>query len=77
MLTTGATTANFTALAAARQWWGDQQGVDVAAHGLSRRYDALGEHGRIPSRVRQLANDDRNADLMLETVRELGRRLVD
>jgi glutamate/tyrosine decarboxylase-like PLP-dependent enzyme len=35
VLTTGATTANFTALAAARQWWGEQHGVDVAAHGLT------------------------------------------
>ena len=35
VLTTGATTANFTALAAARQWWGQQQGVDVAARGLA------------------------------------------
>jgi glutamate/tyrosine decarboxylase-like PLP-dependent enzyme len=35
VLTTGATTANFAALAAARQWWGEQQGVDVAADGLS------------------------------------------
>jgi glutamate/tyrosine decarboxylase-like PLP-dependent enzyme len=35
VLTTGATTANFTALAAARQWWGEQHGVDVAAHGLA------------------------------------------
>jgi glutamate/tyrosine decarboxylase-like PLP-dependent enzyme len=35
VLTTGATTANFAALAAARQWWGEQQGVDVAAHGLA------------------------------------------
>jgi glutamate/tyrosine decarboxylase-like PLP-dependent enzyme len=34
VLTTGATTANFTALAAARQWWGEQHGVDVAARGL-------------------------------------------
>jgi glutamate/tyrosine decarboxylase-like PLP-dependent enzyme len=34
VLTTGATTANFAALAAARQWWGEQQGVDVAAEGL-------------------------------------------
>jgi glutamate/tyrosine decarboxylase-like PLP-dependent enzyme len=36
VLTTGATTANFTALAAARQWWGVQRGVDVAATGLAR-----------------------------------------
>jgi glutamate/tyrosine decarboxylase-like PLP-dependent enzyme len=34
VLTTGATTANFTALAAARQWWGEEHGVDVAATGL-------------------------------------------
>jgi glutamate/tyrosine decarboxylase-like PLP-dependent enzyme len=35
VLTTGATTANFTALAAARQWCGHVQGVDVAARGLA------------------------------------------
>jgi glutamate/tyrosine decarboxylase-like PLP-dependent enzyme len=35
VLTTGATTANFTALAAARQWWGEHHGVDVAARGLA------------------------------------------
>ena len=35
VLTTGATTANFTALAAARQWWGEQHGVNVAATGLA------------------------------------------
>ncbi|MGZ4663655.1 MAG: pyridoxal phosphate-dependent decarboxylase family protein [Frankiaceae bacterium] len=35
VLTTGATTANVAALAAARQWWGEQQGVDVAANGLA------------------------------------------
>lgn len=35
VLTTGATTANFTALAAARQWFGGQHGVDIAAHGLA------------------------------------------
>src|SRR5919206_1631682 len=34
VLTTGATTANFTALAAARQWWGEQHGVDVSEAGL-------------------------------------------
>jgi glutamate/tyrosine decarboxylase-like PLP-dependent enzyme len=34
VLTTGATTANFTALAAARQWWGQEHGANVAAHGL-------------------------------------------
>jgi glutamate/tyrosine decarboxylase-like PLP-dependent enzyme len=35
VLTTGATTANFAALAAARQWWGEQQDVDVAMDGLA------------------------------------------
>jgi glutamate/tyrosine decarboxylase-like PLP-dependent enzyme len=35
VLTTGATTASFTALAAARQWYGERHGVDVAARGLS------------------------------------------
>ena len=34
-LTTGATTANFTGLAAARRWWGEQHGVDVEEQGLS------------------------------------------
>jgi glutamate/tyrosine decarboxylase-like PLP-dependent enzyme len=34
VLTTGATTANFAALAAARQWCGEQQRVDVATDGL-------------------------------------------
>ena len=35
MLTTGATTANFAALAAARQWWGEQHQADVATDGLA------------------------------------------
>jgi glutamate/tyrosine decarboxylase-like PLP-dependent enzyme len=35
VLTTGATTANFAALAAARQWWGEVQGVNVARRGLA------------------------------------------
>jgi glutamate/tyrosine decarboxylase-like PLP-dependent enzyme len=35
VLTTGATTANFTGLAAARRWWGEQHGVDVEEEGLS------------------------------------------
>lgn len=35
VLTTGATMANFTALAAARQWWGERHGVDVSARGMS------------------------------------------
>ena len=35
VLATGATTANFTGLAAARQWWGEQHGVDVSEDGLA------------------------------------------
>jgi glutamate/tyrosine decarboxylase-like PLP-dependent enzyme len=35
LLTTGATMANFTGLAAARRWWGEQHGVDVDEHGLA------------------------------------------
>jgi glutamate/tyrosine decarboxylase-like PLP-dependent enzyme len=35
VLTTGATMANFTGLAAARQWWGEQHGADVRRDGLA------------------------------------------
>ena len=35
VLTTGATMSNFTALAAARQWWGEQHGTDIAVRGMS------------------------------------------
>jgi glutamate/tyrosine decarboxylase-like PLP-dependent enzyme len=35
VLTTGATTATFSALAAARQWWGEQHGVDISETGLA------------------------------------------
>ena len=35
VLTTGATMANFVALAAARRWWGERHGADVDADGLS------------------------------------------
>jgi len=34
VMVTGATMANFTCMAAARQWWGAAQGVDVAEEGL-------------------------------------------
>ncbi len=32
---TGATVSNTTSLAIARQWWGEQQGVDISSEGLS------------------------------------------
>jgi glutamate/tyrosine decarboxylase-like PLP-dependent enzyme len=35
VLTTGATMANFTGLAAGRQWWGQEHGVDVSDAGLA------------------------------------------
>lgn len=35
VLTTGATMANVVGLAVARQWWGEQHGVDVARFGLA------------------------------------------
>ena len=35
VITTGATMANFASLAAARRWWGLQQGVDIEADGFS------------------------------------------
>ncbi len=35
IMVTGATMANFTGLAAARQWWGEQQGVDVSETGIA------------------------------------------
>jgi glutamate/tyrosine decarboxylase-like PLP-dependent enzyme len=35
VMVTGATMANFVGLAAARQWWGEQHGVDVSETGLS------------------------------------------
>ncbi|MHC4991634.1 MAG: pyridoxal phosphate-dependent decarboxylase family protein, partial [Planctomycetota bacterium] len=34
VMTTGAMMANFTGLAAGRQWWGDRQGVDIARTGM-------------------------------------------
>ncbi|MBV8998010.1 MAG: aspartate aminotransferase family protein [Solirubrobacterales bacterium] len=41
VLTTGATMANFVALAAARNWWGELQGVDVEQEGVGKLAPAL------------------------------------
>src|ERR1700682_6392644 len=35
VLTTGATMSNFTALGAARQWWGQEHGADIATRGMA------------------------------------------
>ncbi|WP_223198975.1 pyridoxal phosphate-dependent decarboxylase family protein [Solihabitans fulvus] len=73
LLTTGATSANLTALAAARRWWGQQHGVDVDLDGLtglsqvpvfasghvhSSAVKALGVLGIGRSTVRRLGEDD-------------------
>ncbi len=72
VLTTGATMANFVALAAARNWWGEQQGVDVEADGVGRlplpvilssgylhpsAVQAIGMLGLGRANIRRLAND--------------------
>jgi len=73
VLTTGATMANFVALAAARNWWGELQGVDVESDGvgglppaliLSSGYlhpsaiQAIGMLGFGRANIRRLARDD-------------------
>jgi glutamate/tyrosine decarboxylase-like PLP-dependent enzyme len=73
VLTTGATMANFVALAAARNWWGERHGVDVEADGvaklpppwiLSSGYlhpsvvQAVGMLGFGRGNIRRLARDD-------------------
>jgi glutamate/tyrosine decarboxylase-like PLP-dependent enzyme len=72
VLTTGATMANFVALAAARNWWGEQLGVDVEEQGvaglpgpdiLSSGYlhpsavQAVGMLGLGRGRIRRVARD--------------------
>jgi glutamate/tyrosine decarboxylase-like PLP-dependent enzyme len=73
VLTTGATMANFTALAAARSWWGERHGVDVDRDGMTglppvpvlaggyvhpSDVKALGMLGIGRDQVRVLARDD-------------------
>jgi glutamate/tyrosine decarboxylase-like PLP-dependent enzyme len=73
VLTTGATMANFVALAAARNWWGEQLGVDVDDDGLSgvpaplvvsggyvhpTALQAIGMLGMGRGNVRRLSRDD-------------------
>ena len=71
VLTTGATMANFAALAAARQWWGERHGVDVAARGIGGLPTApIFSSGYIhPSATKALAM----LGLGRETVRILAR----
>jgi glutamate/tyrosine decarboxylase-like PLP-dependent enzyme len=73
VLTTGATMANFVALAAARNWWGELQGVDVEQEGVGRlappvilssgylhpsAVQAVGMLGFGRGNIRRLARDD-------------------
>ena len=57
VLTSGATMANFTALACARRWWGLRQGVDVDIEGLAGLppMPVLGSGYVHPSDVKALA----------------------
>jgi glutamate/tyrosine decarboxylase-like PLP-dependent enzyme len=88
VLTTGATMANFVALAAARSWWGEQQGVDVDAEGvvglaspviLSSGYlhpsavQAIGMLGLGRANARRLARDDIGRLDLAALERELDR----
>jgi glutamate/tyrosine decarboxylase-like PLP-dependent enzyme len=88
VLTTGATMANFAALAAARNWWGEQQSVDVDAEGVvglrspvilssgylhSSAVQAIGMLGLGRANVRRLARDDVGRVDLAALERELDR----
>ena len=88
VLTTGATMANFVALAAARNWWGEQQSVDVDSEGvvglrspviLSSGYlhpsavQAIGMLGLGRANVRRLARDPVGRLDLAALERELDR----
>jgi len=88
VLTTGATMANFVALAAARNWWGDRLGVDVDQDGLaglaaplivSSGYlhpsatQAIGMLGLGRDNIRRLARDDVGRVDLAAVERELAQ----
>jgi glutamate/tyrosine decarboxylase-like PLP-dependent enzyme len=73
VLTSGATMANFVALAAARNWWAELQGVDVEADGVTKlppplilssgylhpsAIQAIGMLGLGRANIRKLTRDD-------------------
>ena len=89
VLTTGATMANFVALAAARNWWAERQGVDVEHEGvaglpppviLSSGYlhpsavQAVGMLGFGRGNIRRLARDDVGRLDLAALERELSGR---
>jgi glutamate/tyrosine decarboxylase-like PLP-dependent enzyme len=55
VLTTGATTGNLVCLAGARQWWGEQHGIDVGNLGLVRQPPVLAAGHIHPSAIKALA----------------------
>ncbi len=88
VLTTGATMANFVALAAARNWWGERLGVDVDEDGLSNlpaplivssgylhpsATQAIGMLGFGRGNIRRLARDDVGRVDLAAVDRELTR----
>lgn len=55
VLTTGTTMSNFTALAAAREWWGGRYGIDVSEDGLGHGLPTVVAGGHIhPSAIKAL-----------------------
>lgn len=55
VLTTGATTGNLVCLAGARQWWGEQEGIDIGNEGLTRQPPVLAGGHLHPSALKALA----------------------
>ena len=89
VLTTGATMANFVALAAARNWWGERLGVNVDEDGVSSLpaplivssgylhpsvAQAIGMLGLGRGNIRRLARDDVGKVDLAAVERELGRQ---